>query len=141
MDSWYKNGLKFECQGSGKCCTSHGEYGYVYLTNKDIKKASQFLNLTVKKFINEYCELDHDSESYFLNQGSDKDCLFLQNKKCSIYTARPMQCKTWPFWSETMNAKTWKKEVANFCPGINKGRLYSAQEIDNIVNEQLLSEI
>jgi len=52
-----------------------------------------------------------------------------------------MQCKTWPFWPESMDAKTWKKEIASFCPGVNKGRLYSQSEIDQIITEQLISEV
>jgi len=34
-DKWYADGIRFECQGSGKCCSSRGEYGFVYLTKGD----------------------------------------------------------------------------------------------------------
>ena len=35
-----------------------------------------------------------------------------------------------------MSAKAWKKDVATFCPGVGKGRLWTKAEIDEQVAEQ-----
>ena len=35
---WWKDGIRFECQGSGKCCLSRGTHGYVYLTLEDRRR-------------------------------------------------------------------------------------------------------
>ncbi len=136
---WYKDGLKFECQGSGKCCVSHGEYGYVYLDLNDRKRMAKHLGLTLKEFTGSYCS---STEGYYhLKIAPDEtNCMFLENKQCEIYEARPTQCRTWPFWPEVLNPKTWKSDVANFCPGVGKGRLYSPTEIESISLEQTLSE-
>jgi Fe-S-cluster containining protein len=61
--------------------------------------------------------------------------------RCSVYEGRPDQCRTWPFWPEVMDAKTWKKEVAAFCPGVGKGRLHSAEEIRKNLVLQSKSEL
>jgi uncharacterized protein len=42
---WYDDGIKFECQGSGKCCVSHGEYGFVYVTASDRKKMAKLVGI------------------------------------------------------------------------------------------------
>ncbi|MGZ5280435.1 MAG: YkgJ family cysteine cluster protein, partial [Pseudobdellovibrionaceae bacterium] len=55
--------------------------------------------------------------------------------------ARPIQCRTWPFWPDVMNAKTWKKEVVTFCPGVGKGPIISAAKIRKVMKEQALSEL
>ena len=68
------------------------------------------------------------------------NCQFLENKKCSIYTARPMQCRTWPFWKENMNIKKWNEELINFCPGIGKGKLISASMIQKKINRELKND-
>ena len=68
------------------------------------------------------------------------NCQFLENKKCSIYTARPMQCRAWPFWKENMNTKKWNDELLNFCPGIGKGRLISASMIQKKINRELKND-
>ncbi|MCB0415941.1 MAG: YkgJ family cysteine cluster protein [Bdellovibrionales bacterium] len=141
---WYDNGIKFQCQGSGKCCTSHGEYGYVYLTLKDRRRMAKLLNISTSAFTKKYCEKERSSFYLKEKKNSDgsinPDCLFLENKKCSVYEARPTQCRTWPFWPDTLNAKTWSKEVLNFCPGVNKGRLYSKKEIEEICLEEQIAE-
>lgn len=74
-------------------------------------------------------------KEWFLKD-SLQSCRFLKNKKCSVYQARPTQCRTWPFWSDNFNAKTWKKEIINLCPGIGKGKLYSKDEVEQIIKEQ-----
>ena len=137
---WYASGIRFECQGSGKCCSSRGEYGFVYLTKQDREQMASELNLSLKDFTKKYCKAQ-DKGVYYLKPDNSPDCIFLKKNRCDIYHARPMQCKTWPFWPESMGAKTWKKEIATFCPGIGKGKLYTQTEIDKIVTEQLLSEV
>ena len=69
---------------------------------------------------------------YELNY-TGKDCPFLQDHRCQVYEARPWQCRTWPFWPENMNSVVWEKEVASWCPGAGKGRLYTAEEIADIL--------
>ena len=68
------------------------------------------------------------------------NCQFLENKKCSIYAARPMQCRTWPFWKENMNVKKWNEELINFCPGIGKGRIISASKIQKQINSDIIND-
>ena len=138
--TWWSEGLKFQCQGSGKCCTSHGEYGFVFLTKEDCQRMADHLEMSLSSFTRKYCQR---SQGYFhLKEEPQKpDCLFLKEKRCSIYEARPTQCRTWPFWPDVMNAKTWKKEVVTFCPGVGKGKTVAAAKIQAILNEQIQSEI
>lgn len=137
--SFYKDGLKFECQGSGKCCTSHGEFGFVYLTPLDRKRFAEFLGITTREFTKNYCEKTHGIW-HLKEDSTNPDCLFLKNKRCSVYDARPTQCRTWPFWPEVMNAKSWAKEVVAFCPGAGKGRLWTESEINAVLEEERASE-
>ena len=137
--NWYKEGLRFQCQGSGKCCVSRGEYGFVYLDDNDRKQMAHHLDLSLTEFTKKYCA-KADGYYHLKTSIEQEECLFLIDNKCDIYAARPTQCRTWPFWPETLNPKSWKKEVAEFCPGIGKGRLYSEKEIETIAGEQMQSE-
>ena len=117
----YSKNIHFKCQGSANCCVSRGSYGFVYLSLIDLKKISKFFKLDKIKFIRKYCEYTNG----FLHLRETKkngDCIFLKNKRCSIYSARPIQCRTWPFWEENMQAKKWNHSLKNFCPGIGKGK-------------------
>ncbi len=131
---FYSNGLKFECQGSGKCCTSHGEFGFVFLTLEDRRRFAKHLGISTAAFTKQYCDL-RDGVWHLKEEPKNPDCMFLKNKRCSVYEARPTQCRTWPFWPEVMTAKVWKSEVATFCPGVDKGRIWPKEEIEKIMAE------
>lgn len=135
---WWDNGIRFACQGSGNCCVSRGEYGFVYMTATDRKRMAAVLGLTTAAFTRKYCA--KTDGVFHLEDGDGPDCIFLKDKKCSIYEGRPEQCRTWPFWPEVMSAKSWKKEVAAFCPGVGKGRIHSAEEIRAALERQVKSE-
>ena len=135
----FEKGIKFECQGSGKCCTSHGEFGFVFLTLSDRKRMAKHLELTTSQFTKKFCQRTNGFW-HLIENPNEPDCQFLKNKKCSIYAARPTQCRTWPFWPEVMNAKAWKKEVVNFCPGVGKGSVIKFEKINKDVQEQIASE-
>lgn len=131
---WWEDGVRFQCQGSGRCCVSRGEYGYVYLTLEERRKMAKFLKLSTSAFTRKYCQ--KTDGIYHLKDGDGPECIFLTGKRCSVYEVRPMQCRTWPFWPEVMNAKAWAKEVQAFCPGVGKGRLISGEEIRFILEKQ-----
>ncbi len=138
-EKWWHQGVRFECQGSGKCCTSHGEYGFVFMTIEDRRRMAKVLKMRTQDFTRKYCDITNGF--YHLKEDpKNTDCMFLKNKACTVYEGRPTQCRTWPFWPEVMNAKTWKKEVVSFCPGIGKGPVRSRELIEKNLGEQKFSE-
>lgn len=136
-EKWWHKGVRFECQGSGKCCVSRGEYGYVYLTLSDRRALAKHLGLRTSAFTRKFCQ--QEGGLWKLSDFTEK-CRFLDGKQCKVYEARPTQCRTWPFWPEVMNARAWAREVAAFCPGVNKGRSWSKAEIEKKLEEQKKSE-
>ena len=134
---WWKDGVQFQCQGSGRCCVSRDGYGYVYVTLEDRRRFAAYFGLTLKEFTKEYCEKD---EGYWKIRDFTSACRFLKNNSCSVYEARPTQCRTWPFWPETMSARAWKKEITAYCPGVGKGRTWTADEIRTQLKVQIQSE-
>ena len=120
----FKKGIKFKCQGSSNCCISRGSYGYVYLSKIDLANIVNYFNISINLFKKKYC--DYSNGYLHLKEiHSNGNYQFLDNKRCTIYPARPTQCRTWPFWKENMNTKKWNNEIIDFCPGIGKGRLIS----------------
>ncbi len=118
--------LRFECQGSGRCCVSRGGYGFVYLSQQDRVRLARHLKIPTREFTRQYCS---KTDGWYHLKELSGPCRFLKNKRCTVYEARPVQCRTWPFWPENMNAKVWEKEIARFCPGVGKGPIRSAKEI------------
>ncbi len=127
---FYRNGVRFECQGEGRCCVSRGDYGYVYLSFRDRRRLAAHFGISTAEFTARYVDLEDGMHQL---KYRDKDCPFLKDNRCAVYEARPWQCRTWPFWPENMDSDVWEKEVASWCPGAGKGRLYSAEEIEEIL--------
>jgi len=136
---WWHEGVRFECQGSGKCCTSHGEFGFVFMTLEDRQRMATVLKMRTAAFTKKYC--DKTQGVWHLKEDpQNPDCMFLKNKRCSVYEGRPTQCRTWPFWPELMNAKAWAKDVKAFCPGVGEGSVIPREKIEKELAEQTRSE-
>jgi hypothetical protein len=62
----------------------------------------------------------------------DGDSILLdpETRRCTVYDARPIQCRTWPFWDSNLKRKRDWKETCEVCPGAGSGRLYSLEEIE-----------
>ncbi len=113
---WFDEGLRFKCTGCGKCCT--GAPGYVFLSEPDIKKLSTHFNLSVEDFCRQYTRLV-DGKSALLDRPGSEDCLFLKNKQCTVYEARPTQCRTFPWWIHNIEDPEGWESAATRCEGIN----------------------
>ena len=132
--------IRFKCQGSGNCCVSRGSYGFVYLSNQDIKKLSGYFSISNKQFVDKFCDRT-DGYLHLKEINKNGNCQFLEGTKCKVYRARPIACKSWPFWNENMNAKVWNKEVIKFCPGIGKGKTISSNIIKEKINKDMNNEL
>ena len=137
----FKNGLRFECQGSGKCCVSRDSYGFVYLSKMDLHRFSKHFKLSLNKFKKKYCQITDGFIHLAEKEELKGNCIFLKNKMCTVYKSRPSQCRTWPFWNENMNAKTWNEDISVNCPGIGKGKKISSKLIKKYLKEDYDNEI
>lgn len=116
-DIWYKQGLRFECTGCGKCCT--GSPGYVWVTEEEIKQIAELLKLPVETFKMRYIRRVDNRYSLIEKRSFPHDCVFLQDNRCTIYSARPKQCQTFPWWSWNLRSPEAWKRVAQECEGIH----------------------
>jgi Fe-S-cluster containining protein len=116
---WYKEGLRFQCTECGKCCT--GAPGYIWVTDAEITAMAAFLNIPVDLFKRKYIRSRDNRYSLIEKKAlnGDMDCIFLKDKKCLVYKARPTQCRTFPWWKENLaSEESWKAAGKN-CEGIN----------------------
>src|SRR5687767_14659533 len=99
-EKFWAEGIRFECQETGRCCVSRGSYGFVYLTLQDRKRFAKHFGLSTSQFTKRFTEKT-EGWSHLKNSGGN--CPFLEGKRCGAYEGRPAQCRTWPFWPENMN--------------------------------------
>lgn len=113
---WFDGGLRFKCTGCGKCCT--GSPGYVFLSHADLARLSSHFDLTEAQFTQTYTRYI-DGQYALLDRPGSHDCLFLKNNQCSVYDARPIQCRTFPWWIHHLREPSDWAEAAHRCEGIN----------------------
>lgn len=94
--------VSFKCIHCGACCIFPSTQ--INLTLGDIARISNHLKVSPSKLINE----EYFEPSPFFNPqnplqfdielGLHKPCKFWKNNRCSIYEARPLNCRLFPIW-------------------------------------------
>jgi Fe-S-cluster containining protein len=125
---WYSDGLRFTCTQCGDCCS--GEPGYVWVDQDEINAMAEVMGLDADAFEHRFVRQVGTDRS--LVEYPDGDCILLdpETRRCTVYAARPIQCRTWPFWDSNLKRKQDWKATCEVCPGAGAGRLYSIEEIE-----------
>lgn len=123
---WYQDGLSFECTRCGACCT--GAPGYVWVDQDQMLRLAEFRGESFDSFTRAFVR--RVDGRYSLIEHSNGDCVFWdRDVGCTVYPARPNQCRTWPFWLENVETPAEWERVGRSCPGSGQGRIYSPEEI------------
>ncbi len=122
--------LRFECTQCGRCCRNNGEFAHVYLNDRESDALAEHLGLDLVAFLERHTFVDEYGWTQLRTTGAR--CVFLDvdTNQCGVYEARPTQCRTFPFWRETVRDGAWTPEVREICEGVGRGRLYSIEEVE-----------
>ncbi len=131
MHEWFfESGLRFSCQRCSACC--RGGPGYVFVSKNDLDKLAKSLAMPYNHVIEVFCRWIPSSnglENLSLKEKAHFDCVFWKEGACSVYEARPFQCRSFPFWSTIVDSKKAWETAAIDCPGIGYGEIHSARSI------------
>lgn len=124
---WFKGGLRFQCTGCGDCCT--GAPGYVWVNQAEIAELARRMGVETDEFERKYVRKVGVRKS--LVEFANGDCVFFdgQSRKCTVYEARPRQCRTWPFWRSNLRTPEDWQHTCQICPGSGTGPLISVGQI------------
>ena len=129
---FFDQGIRFTCQNCGDCCC--GAPGIIRVTLEDIMRIASYLNQSPQDILNN--SVSPYKEVYTIRERQDGCCLYYESG-CRIYPVRPIQCRTYPFWFNNLRSeKNWNR-VCRACPGINFGRLFSKEQILEILNRDV----
>ena len=143
--------MPFECTGCGNCCKTTGN---VYMSPQEVSAAASYKNTTTSKFIDSYAgyrlETTGTSKSvsagdgevpWILLQNRDTNrgegpaaCIFLdrETNQCGIYSVRPIQCSTYPFWSNILESEqNWNDEVRRVDVDVDVDMHVADNELNN----------
>jgi Fe-S-cluster containining protein len=136
QEPFYAKGLKFSCAKCSACCRY--EPGFVFLSQKDFDVLAKALQMGYTQFMETFCRWIPylgDTERLSLREKSNLDCIFWK-EGCSVYEARPLQCRSFPFWPTVLHSKQAWKAAAAGCPGMGHGEIHSAGTVDCWLEQQ-----
>ena len=127
---FYETGLLFSCRRCGACCRY--EPGFVFLSKNDMRRLSDALGMTEWDFVSMYCRIvtTDGTRRVSLLEKKNYDCIFWENGGCTVYEARPFQCRSFPFWSNILRERTSWELHKQSCPGMGSGEMHTRREID-----------
>ena len=129
---WYIGGLHFECSQCGNCCAGPDE-GFIWISKHETEMLADHLELTLDQLRQRFLRRE-GNRTTIIEEPISKDCVFLTKiagqRGCCAYPARPNQCRTWPFWTSNLQSPADWNMAATICPGINRGKLYTFEDIE-----------
>ncbi|MGA7802927.1 MAG: YkgJ family cysteine cluster protein, partial [Gammaproteobacteria bacterium] len=112
--------LHFECTQCGRCCIAGPDY-HVFLRPAEAERIREHLGLSRSWFRRRYLRRLPEGELVAASDSQGR-CVFLGNDgRCRVYAARPVQCRTYPFWSEVVRSRSAWEAEGRRCEGIGRG--------------------
>lgn len=106
---------KIDCRVCGECCRS----AEANVSKTDIRRLARFLKLKPSEFVRQYTMAGEDGDT-ILRRSDPTGCVFLKNKQCSVYEARPATCRGFPHVSMSpqwiFDRLYSYPERASYCP-------------------------
>jgi uncharacterized protein len=82
-----------DCTACGNCCATLRPV----VTDNEIARLARLVNISTELFTDQHTEHVADENVRMLK---DTPCIFLANKKCTVYDARPHDCRSFPHIEE-----------------------------------------
>ncbi|MEM7013780.1 MAG: YkgJ family cysteine cluster protein [Verrucomicrobiota bacterium] len=93
----------YQCQRCAQCCRWPGE---VILTDADITRIAEFLEISEFDFIQKHTAVRRNRAGLTLTEKPNGECEFLDGFSCTIQDAKPEQCSGFP---NKWNFPGWRK--------------------------------
>ncbi len=127
----------FECKRCGECCKQES----VAFTEKDILRASHKKRLSPGRFIEKYglslISNPGELEFYRLTIGKIGVCPFYSDHECTIYDARPLVCRSFPFLTPENVQNAFKMNNKITLGGNCKAAIAQVEGVLNNVTKEL----
>ena len=116
--------FRFHCHRCGNCCTPGA--GHVWLEEGEPERLARRLGMTPEAFLQLHVRTVQDPRTgamrRSLREGESAAggrCVLLEGTNhCSVYTARPRHCGTFPYWPSVLDDEAGFERAREVCPGI-----------------------
>lgn len=132
MDYTYPPSVSFSCNNCGLCCgDTPDKTRHILLLDCEVEEISAQSGLPIEEFaLENMCRSPYVFE---MKKPDDGKCYFLKDNQCSVYNARPLICRFYPFelrYDKDKNIHVFKYTLE--CPTINKGKAMSKLDFEEL---------
>eukprot|EP00775_Hariotina_reticulata_P011763 gene11763-11908_t len=104
--------------------TTWAQTQQVWISAAEASAIAQHLDLPLRCFLALHTRSYSKKVGWYMLQSNmdseARECTFLRpDNTCAIHPVRPLQCSTYPWWPELMDAREWAWEKANICEGFD----------------------
>jgi uncharacterized protein len=92
-----------------------------------------FLGMTERAFERKY--VYRTRHLLRLRKPPASQCHFLTDNGCALHPAKPVQCRAFPFWPESVESRAAWRQLKSYCPGVGKGEVVPVEAVQRIANE------
>ncbi len=131
-----RKGMAFGCTKCGGCCSWPG---IVFFTREERSAAARYLGMSERAFSSAY-HLGQTGESEWVVHAPRGCPLLGQNKECTIYPVRPLQCASYPFWRSKLETPAARRAYLRECPGAGRGPWLGWKAIDRRIRTDSRNE-
>jgi Fe-S-cluster containining protein len=116
----YPKRIHFGCERCALCCgDSKHRVRRILLLNIDVDRVLKSQSMALEAFA---VKIEGFEPYMFqMKKTVDGSCVFLRNDSCSIYEARPLICRFYPFQLQNRGNDRYVFRYTEECPGIGKG--------------------
>ncbi len=105
---------KFQCLNCGKCCNSY--YSQINVTVGDIIRISDLMKKPIRYILKNFIGINafgdpENPEKFSYEFGINMPCDLRKDGKCSVYNARPLNCRLFPYWVLVHAFKSGNKDI------------------------------
>jgi len=124
MNFNYPAAVHFQCVKCGICCGDTKEKArHILLLKIEAEQIATTTSQPTSKFTEKI--KNKAPYNYEMKKTKNGKCIFLENNRCTIYTARPLICRFYPFELKITHDGKHTFLYTLECPGINKGHMLS----------------
>ncbi len=120
----YPVAVRFQCIKCGTCCGDTKEKTrHILLLGTEAEQIATATSQPISEFT---VKIKNKAPySYEMKKTKNGKCIFLEKKRCTIYSLRPLICRFYPFELKSADSGKHKFLYTLECSGINKGPMLS----------------
>jgi len=134
----YPKNVRWRCIRCARCCGDvDSRQRRIALLDSEVIELCEYSGLQRESFTDNLA----GNEPYTVTMRKIRGkCIFLKGNSCSVYEARPLVCRFYPFWL-TREGSKYVFKITEECPGIGHGARLGLEHFISLLRTALNKQV